>query len=135
VPEANAVSGAGRLIERLPELWARAGLGERRKLLLTMLEAVYVDAREERRIVAIKPKAPFKPIFQVATMPSWIRPLSDRHGAIADAAPAVDTVEADSYDCRAGGLPQRGPGSAEADETSEGPWIPTTTGCCGCTGR
>ena len=35
---------------------------------MTMLEAVYVDAREERRIVAIKPKTPFRPIFQVATM-------------------------------------------------------------------
>jgi len=33
-----------------------------------MMDAVYVDAKEERRIVAIKPKAPFKPIFQVATM-------------------------------------------------------------------
>ena len=41
---------------------------ERRKLLLVMLDAVYVDAKEERRIVAIKPKAPFQPIFQVATM-------------------------------------------------------------------
>jgi hypothetical protein len=33
-----------------------------------MLDGVYVDAKEERRIVAIKPKAPFRPIFQVATM-------------------------------------------------------------------
>jgi hypothetical protein len=57
-----------RLIEKLPELWAGANLEERRKLLLTMLDAVYVDAKEERRIVAIKPKAPFRPIFQVATM-------------------------------------------------------------------
>jgi len=32
-----------------------------------MLDAVYVDAKEERRIVGIKPKPPFKPIFQVAT--------------------------------------------------------------------
>ena len=33
-----------------------------------MLDAVYVDAKEEDRIVAIKPRAPFKPIFQMATM-------------------------------------------------------------------
>jgi hypothetical protein len=45
VPEANAASGAGRLIERLPELWAGASLGERRTLLLTMLESVYVDTK------------------------------------------------------------------------------------------
>ena len=68
VPEVDAAAEAGRLIEKLPELWAGANLVERRKLLLTMLAAVYVDAKEERRIVAIKPKAPFKPVFQVATM-------------------------------------------------------------------
>jgi hypothetical protein len=32
-----------------------------------MLDAVYVDVKEEKRIVAIKPKAPFKPVFQVST--------------------------------------------------------------------
>ncbi len=66
-PEADAASEAGRLIERLPELWSGANERERRKLLLTMLDAVYVDAKDEKRIVAIKPKAPFKPVFQVAT--------------------------------------------------------------------
>ena len=38
----------------------------RRWVLLAMLDAVYVDAKEERRIVGIKPKPPFRPIFQVA---------------------------------------------------------------------
>jgi hypothetical protein len=55
------------LIDRLPELWSGANEGERRKLLLSMLDAVYVDTRDEKRIVAIKPKAPFKPVFQVAS--------------------------------------------------------------------
>ena len=32
-----------------------------------MLDAVYVDAKDEKRIVAIKPKPPFWPVFQVAT--------------------------------------------------------------------
>ncbi len=32
-----------------------------------MLDAVYVDAKEEKRIVAIRPKPPFRPVFQVAT--------------------------------------------------------------------
>ncbi len=67
VPQADAAEEAGRLIERLPELWSNANIEERRRLLLTMLDAVYVDAKEENRIVAIKPKAPFRPIFQVAT--------------------------------------------------------------------
>jgi len=39
---------------------------ERRKLLLTMLDTVYVDAKETKSIIAIKPKPPFKPILQVA---------------------------------------------------------------------
>ena len=34
---------------------------------MSMLDAVYMDAKEEKRIVAIKPKLPFRPIFQVAT--------------------------------------------------------------------
>jgi len=50
----------------LRELWASANLGEQRKLLMTMLDAVYVDTRQTRSIVAIKPKPPFKPVFQVA---------------------------------------------------------------------
>jgi site-specific DNA recombinase len=67
VPQANAAEAAGRLIQDLPKLWAEANLEERRKILLAMLDAVYVDAKEEKRIVAIKPKPPFRPVFQVAT--------------------------------------------------------------------
>ena len=47
VPEASAAEEAGRL-------------------LLTMLDAVYVDTREERRVVALKPKPAFRPVFLVA---------------------------------------------------------------------
>jgi site-specific DNA recombinase len=39
---------------------------EQRKLLLTMLDGVYIDAKQTKSIVAIRPKPPFKPIFQVA---------------------------------------------------------------------
>ena len=67
VPQANAAEEAGKLILSIKELWAGANMEEHRKLLLTMLDAVYVDAREEKRIVAIKPKPPFRPVFQVAT--------------------------------------------------------------------
>ena len=53
---------------KYPAAWSGKREDDRRRwLLLTMLDAVYVDAREERRIVAIRPKAPFRPIFQVAT--------------------------------------------------------------------
>ena len=66
VPGIDAMAEAGRLLEDLPELWEKANLGERRKILMTMLEAVYVDAKDEKRIVGIKAKPAFKPIFQLA---------------------------------------------------------------------
>jgi hypothetical protein len=66
VPGMNAAAEAGKLIIHLPELWAGANMEEKRNLLLTMLEAVYFDVKQTRSIVAIKPKPPFKPIFQVA---------------------------------------------------------------------
>jgi site-specific DNA recombinase len=47
-------------------LWGAANKEERRKLSLTMLDAVYVDAKKAKSIVAIKPKPPFKPVFQMA---------------------------------------------------------------------
>ena len=67
VPQADAAEEAGQLIEALPELWQEATLQERRKLLLTMLDGVYIDAKDEKRVVAIKPKPAFRPVFQVAT--------------------------------------------------------------------
>ena len=63
LPEADAATEAGKLISQLPRLWSGANLDERRKLFLTMLDAVYVDSKEN----TIKPKAPFKPVFEVAT--------------------------------------------------------------------
>ena len=34
-----------------------------------MLDAVYVDTVEERRVVAIRPRPAFRPLFEVATTP------------------------------------------------------------------
>ena len=65
VPEASAAEQAGKLILDLSRLWSEANLEERRKLLLTMLDAVYIDAKNNL-IVAIRPKPPFRPVFQVA---------------------------------------------------------------------
>jgi hypothetical protein len=66
VPAANAAEDAGNLIKNLGKLWKDANLEEQKKLLLTMLDGVYIDAKQTKSIVAIRPKPPFKPIFQVA---------------------------------------------------------------------
>ena len=54
-------------MESLPALWNQANLAERRKLLLTMLDAVCVDTVDEKAIVAILPNLAFKPLFDIAT--------------------------------------------------------------------
>ncbi len=66
VPAADAAEEAGELILDLPRLWSGANQKERRNLLLSMLDAVYVDAKDLKSIIAIKPKPPFRPTFQVA---------------------------------------------------------------------
>ncbi len=63
----DAAREAGTLLGELPALWESADLEERRRLLMTMLDAVYVDSGEEKAIVAIQPKPAFLPLFQVAT--------------------------------------------------------------------
>ncbi len=67
VPEVDATRQAGKLLEELPNLWEDADLGERRKILVTMLDAVYVDTVEEKSVVALKPKPAFQALFQIAT--------------------------------------------------------------------
>jgi hypothetical protein len=54
-------------LEDLPKLWEQADLGERRRILLTMLDAVYVDPVEAKSIVAIKPKPAFHALFEIST--------------------------------------------------------------------
>ncbi|MFC2020597.1 recombinase family protein, partial [Chloroflexota bacterium] len=66
VPEASAAEEAGKLILNLPKLWIEASPEEQRKLLLTMLDAVYIDTKQTKSVIAIKPKPPFRPAFQVA---------------------------------------------------------------------
>ena len=56
LPEVDATAEAGRLIQRLRELWSGANEEERLKLSLTMMYAVYVDTKETRSIVAVRPK-------------------------------------------------------------------------------
>ena len=67
VPEVNAAEDAGKLLQDLPRLWEQATLAERRSLLQAMIEAVYVDHKEDNAVVAIQPKPAFRAVFQVAT--------------------------------------------------------------------
>jgi hypothetical protein len=67
VPDAEVALDAGKILEDLPRLWKNADLGERRRLLTTMLDAVYVDTVEEKRIVAIRPRPAFRPLLKIAT--------------------------------------------------------------------
>jgi len=67
IPGIDVAMEAGKLLEDLPKLWEEASLTERRKLLTSMLDAVYVDTVEEKSIVAIRPKPAFQPLFEIAT--------------------------------------------------------------------
>ena len=40
---------------------------EKRKLLMAMLDTVYVDTVEEKAVVAIRPKPAFRPLLEMAT--------------------------------------------------------------------
>ncbi len=44
-----------------------ANLTERRKILVTMLDGVYVDTVEEKAVVALRPKPAFQALFHIAT--------------------------------------------------------------------
>ena len=67
LPEVDAAVDAGKLVEKPPHLWRAANVGERRNLLLAILDAVYIDTKKARSVVAIKPKAPFRPILDLTT--------------------------------------------------------------------
>ncbi len=90
----NAAEEAGKLIQDLPKLWNEANLEEQRKLLLTMLDAVYIDAKQSKSVIAVKPKPPFRPVFEVAAKRegSVIRILNGRENE--SSRPAVFLVEA-----------------------------------------
>jgi len=66
IPEVDSAEEAGRLVQDLPGLWSAANLDERHDLVVRMLDAVYFDLSDSKSIIAIKPKAPFRPVFEVA---------------------------------------------------------------------
>jgi site-specific DNA recombinase len=63
----DATIKAGELIENLGSIWHEATLDEKHKLLTIMLDAVYIDTKDNL-VIAVKPKPPFKPVFQVAAL-------------------------------------------------------------------
>ncbi len=70
VPEVDAVKEAGELLSDLPRLWTGATLEERRKLLLTMLDAVYVDTKTNT-LVEVRVKGAFGVILPGAGAEQW----------------------------------------------------------------
>ena len=68
VPGLDAAEQAGKLLENLPDMWTKSNLSERRQILTTMLDAVYMECKEEKSIVGIRPKPAFRPLFEIATM-------------------------------------------------------------------
>lgn len=62
----EVVAGAGRLAQHLSELWAKSDFSERRRLLLAVRDAVYVDTRDANSPTPIRPKAVFEPLFEGA---------------------------------------------------------------------
>ena len=67
VPGVDSAEAAGKMLESLPQLWSKADMGQRREMLVTMLDAVYVECREEKRVVAIRAKPAFRPLFEIAS--------------------------------------------------------------------
>jgi len=63
IPQADAAINAGELLESLGLIWEKATLEEKHRLLIGMLEAVYIDLAASRSIVGIQPKPPFYPLF------------------------------------------------------------------------
>ena len=59
--------GSWQAVGEPPGFVGGSGPSRKRKLLMAMLDAVYVDTVEDKSVVAIRPKPAFRPIFEVAT--------------------------------------------------------------------
>ncbi len=51
----------------LPRLWAGATVEERRRLLLTVLDDVYVETNGEKQVVVVSPKPAFRDLSPVVS--------------------------------------------------------------------
>jgi hypothetical protein len=66
IPEIDVAAEAGRLLEDLPGLWSGAVLDERHRLLMSVLDAVYIRFGSAPEIVRIQPKAGFEDLISIA---------------------------------------------------------------------
>ena len=64
---ARVRSPASRPSASRPTRWPRPTSRSCRLLLLTVLDAVYVDARDAKAMVGIRPKAAFEAVLEVST--------------------------------------------------------------------
>ena len=58
------------MIEKLGDLWPFANPEERHEILAGMVEAVYVDLADTKKVVGLAPKPAFKKLFDVVTTES-----------------------------------------------------------------
>ena len=72
IPEVDAAKEAGRLLANMPRLWAGASLKERHQLLVTILDAVYIDMKGSKSIVSVKVKPAFQAVFGLVTPNSYV---------------------------------------------------------------
>ena len=67
IPEVDAAKEAGRLLADMPTLWEGATLQERHQLLTTILDAVYIDMKDQKSIVSVKAKPAFQAVLGATT--------------------------------------------------------------------
>ena len=63
VPELDDAQEAAKLLQDFNALWRAATAGQRNRLLLTILEAIYLDV-EIRQIFGLRPRQAFLTLFE-----------------------------------------------------------------------
>ena len=66
IPEVDAAKAAGRLLEDIPRLWAAAAIQDQHQVLTTILDAVYIDMKDQKSIVSVKAKPAFRAVLRLA---------------------------------------------------------------------
>ena len=72
VPAVDAAKEAGRLLADMPRLWAGAALPERHQLLMTILDAVYIDMKGSKSIVSVKAKPVSQSVLGLVAPNSYV---------------------------------------------------------------
>jgi hypothetical protein len=62
-PAMHDLEGAAEILQDFERIWEAATPKERRQIVYTLLETVYLDA-DRGPVVAIEPKAEFAPLFE-----------------------------------------------------------------------